>query len=91
MHIKKLSAMLIVIVLLLSGCVAVVPESTGTPPESVAPITSIRAQDDYYGYVNLEAIQNTNLEYGETSAGAFADIDIIQQLSDPSKRTEGIT
>ncbi|MBN1776327.1 MAG: M13 family metallopeptidase [Clostridiales bacterium] len=80
MHIKRLSALLIVIVLLLSGCVDVVTESTETTSESVAPITSIRAQDDYYGYVNLETLQNITLEYGETQAGSFANIDTEQQL-----------
>jgi predicted metalloendopeptidase len=82
MHIKKIAALWLGIALLVTGCSVSAIRPTQTTLESVPPITSIRAEDDYYGFVNLEALQNTTLEYGETSAGAFTEIDIIQQLSD---------
>lgn len=82
MHIKRLSALFIGISLLLTGCSVSVTEPAQTTAESTVPITSIRAQDDYYGHINLESLQNTTLEYGETQAGSFENIDIEQQLID---------
>lgn len=79
---KKLCALLIGLSLLLTGCSVAAVQPAQTTPESIPPITSIRAEDDFYGFVNLEALQNATLEYGETQAGAFANIDIEQQLSD---------
>jgi predicted metalloendopeptidase len=88
MQLKKLSVLLIVISLLVTGCYAPGINSTETTlaPESIAPVAALRAEDDYYGYINLETLQNITLEYGETQAGSFSAIDIKQQLLDSTSR-----
>ncbi|NLW89400.1 MAG: M13 family metallopeptidase [Clostridiaceae bacterium] len=82
MHIRKIAALWLGMALLVTGCSVSAIRPTQTTRVNITPITSIRAEDDFYGFVNLEALQNTTLEYGETQAGAFTEIDIIGQLSD---------
>lgn len=82
MHIRKIAALWLGMALLVTGCSVSAIRPTQTTRVNITPITSIRAEDDFYGFVNLEALQNTTLEYGETQAGSFTEIDIIGQLSD---------
>lgn len=35
---------------------------------------NIRAQDDYYGYINAENLWNMSVPYGETTAGGFDEV-----------------
>lgn len=39
--------------------------------ETIVPVTSIRAQDDFYGYVNLDKLDTLEIGYGQKSAGSF--------------------
>ena len=86
MHFIKITVFFIVISLLFTGCSVTTPKTTETTSPSVPPISSIRAQDDFYGYVNLETLQGTTLEYGQTQAGSFSNIDTEQQLLDSMTR-----
>ena len=89
MKLIKVSALLLGISLLVTGCSISSVEKTAkneTTEEVVEPVSSIQAQDDYYGHINLEALKNVTLDYGQTSAGSFDSIDIEQQLTDLTLR-----
>ncbi len=89
MQLKKLPVLLIGASLLLSGCsVSSVSTETTTVAAGATEETvkSIRAEDDYYGYVNLATLKDITVEYGETQAGSFSSIDIKQQLIDATLR-----
>lgn len=66
-----LSAMLI-----FTSCSSVIETPPETEPsETTAPdFSSIRPQDDFYGYVNAQHLYETDLNEMEGSAGAFAEI-----------------
>jgi predicted metalloendopeptidase len=85
MKLIKISALLLSVSLLATGCsVSAVenPKKNETAKEVVEPVSSIEARDDFYGHVNLEALKNITLNYGQTQAGSFESIDIEKQLTD---------
>lgn len=72
---KILAAFLAANLLLLSGCtmsdlLTMPEEEEQEEPIDMAGLV-IRAQDDYYGYVNKDALLATEIEYGQYSAGSF--------------------
>lgn len=79
MKTTKITALLLAALIAVSGCNAVLPTSSETSEESKEPgrldTAPMRAQDDFYGYVNLESLQNMELGYGETAAGSFNAVD----------------
>ena len=85
MKLIKVSALVLGVSLLVTGCSVSSVEKTEkneTTEEVVEPVSSIQAQDDYYGHVNLEALNNVTLDYGQTQAGSFDSIDTEKQLTD---------
>ena len=80
---KIVSALLIISMLTMAGCNAVDNEDE-TPEETYnrADIGAIRAQDDYYGYINLEDLKNMSIEPGDSLAGAFVDDVIYDRLKE---------
>lgn len=87
--IKKTTALIMCSSLLigyLAGCSTVengeVTEETLETSEIIgrSDIEPIRAQDDYYGYVNLSSLQNMNLDYNTPYAGGMNDIDSTEQV-----------
>ncbi|MCQ2483041.1 MAG: M13 family metallopeptidase [Clostridia bacterium] len=86
MNVKRISAMTLSLVMVATGCSVTVPEETTEPSETKLPTRAeyepIRAQDDFYGYINLETLKNLEIEYGEGVAGGFANIDSNEQLLD---------
>ena len=65
-----------------SGCAAVTdttPEDAGGEESAVVTPDHIRAQDDFYGYVNLEKLQNAEFGYGEQTAGSAFDQKMIEE------------
>ena len=72
MNKKKLTATLLVSTCLLSGCSAVVelPPPT-TTAEDFFDVDSIRAQDDFYGYVNGSYLYNLDVNPVTGSGGSF--------------------
>ena len=81
---KIVSALLIVAMLTMAGCDAANGKEDETPEETYnrADIGAIRAQDDYYGYLNLEDLKNMSIEPGDSLAGAFADDVIYDRLKE---------
>lgn len=76
MRAKRKSALLALLLAaaMTAGCVPTTePELPEEPLETAEaePITSLRAQDDFYGYVNLEKLDSLEIGYGKTSAGCF--------------------
>ena len=67
-----------------SGCVATtVPGETEIAPSvGTEPSECIRPQDDFYGYVNSEALSGMEFRYGELSAGSFDQQDVIDQVKE---------
>lgn len=62
--------------LLLTGCADTIIEETGyNPPARIEPepITELRAQDDFYGYVNLEKLGSMEIGFMKYSVGSFDD------------------
>lgn len=84
MRAKRKSALLALLLAaaMTTGCVTMAePELPEEPVETdeAEPITSLRAQDDFYGYVNLEKLDSLEIGFGKSSAGAF---DETQELID---------
>lgn len=76
----KLLAAFLAISTLLSGCVSEIPEEpllTAAPPEEPEPITELRAQDDFYGYVNLAKLDSMEIGFLKSSAGSFDEAQAI--------------
>lgn len=76
---KKAALVLAAVTLLLSACdsteaVPAVPRNTQSASVAVDP-SSIRAQDDYYGYVNAAYLLGNLPEYGQQSSGSFAEVE----------------
>ena len=80
---RKTSALMLAsAVLLVSACddsIAVPPVSLRTQPAVTASVdpSSIRAQDDYYGYVNAAYLLDNLPEYGQQSSGSFAEVETV--------------
>ncbi len=91
MKLNKTLALICCMSFVLSGCSVQQADNTTVENSSTSDQTttetqdkSFRPQDDFYGYVNLDKINNTEIEYGKSSAGSFADIGfkIDDQLKD---------
>ena len=75
-------AVLLAVTAALSGCAgeAVLPEELPeTTEEAPEPVTALRAQDDFYGYVNLAKLDTLEIGYGKESAGSFDETDSAVQ------------
>lgn len=62
---------------LMSGCMAVEPSPNETQAEEkqeTAVLSAPSPKDDFYGYVNFDAIQNVEFEYGQTGGGSFYEL-----------------
>ena len=90
---KKQIALLCAFVLSMTafgGCASDIDVSENTENEEVeevyekVPVTSLRAQDDFYGYVNLEKLNSLNIGWNSTDAGSWSEIsDLVDdQLDD---------
>ncbi|MCR4792255.1 MAG: M13 family metallopeptidase [Lachnospiraceae bacterium] len=83
---RRLTAFLCAASLLVfSGCSVEMPEVTDAEENAEtenAPM-HIRAQDDFYGYVNYETLRNAEFEYGESdAASAFNSRMINEQVKE---------
>lgn len=77
---RKIVALMLTSVMALSACTVVPVEDTSETEETSAEVTdfgSIRAQDDFYGYVNAQSLYEADIEDNNGSAGAFVDIQNI--------------
>ncbi len=82
--IKKIKALAaaFLTVSILSGCSPgdEIPDVTELPNNGYyEPVTSLRAQDDFYGYVNLEKLDSLEIGYNKSSAGSFGQTDDLVQ------------
>ena len=86
---KKTASLIVCSALMLNylaSCTVAIPEANpdGAAETSEfvarADIEPIRAQDDFYGYVNLETLKTLELDYENPSAGGMAMIDTDSQL-----------
>lgn len=76
---KKITALLIVSAMVLSGCEASEENSTTATDTEMSAVTmkeeevifDIRPQDDYYGYVNANQLWARELEYNHETTGTF--------------------
>lgn len=76
---KKVTALLIVSAMMLSGCEVSKENSTTATDTETSAVTmkkeevsfDIRPQDDYYGYVNANDLWSRELEYGHETNGTF--------------------
>ena len=66
----------------LSGCAAQIVEPAEQTEPTQAVLEPARPQDDYYRYINEEAILNAEFDYGENSAGEAFDDDQVQERID---------
>ena len=85
---RKIAVWLLLPATVLSGCAAPVAEAEETSQTSqVLSIDpdAIRAQDDFYGYINARELMDINLEESEGEGGAFYE---VQQIID--ERTDAI-
>lgn len=73
MNKKQLTAAILASTCLLSGCSAVVelPPPTTSATEEVFDVDNIRAQDDFYGYVNGSYLYNMDVNPVSGSGGSF--------------------
>lgn len=76
---KKAAALLTAAVLMLAACdgdedIPVIIRETSPVSVSVDP-ASIRAQDDFYGYINAARLLEELPEYGQVSNGSFGDVE----------------
>lgn len=92
---KKTASLAICLSMLLvyaSGCTITIPEETEVTSNDTEKVMTrsdyepIRAQDDFYGYVNLEDLKSYELDYDNQSMGAFSNVDVSAQLLDSLKR-----
>ncbi len=63
---------------MICGCTAEGVKETSAGPTAAYEtlnVSSIRAQDDYYGYINAECMLDTLPAYGEMTWGTFEEID----------------
>ena len=63
---------------MLCGCASESAKETSAEPTSAnetLDVSSIRAQDDYYGYINAERLLDTLPAYGEMTWGTFDEVD----------------
>ena len=61
---------------LLTGCAAPIAETEQTEPAEVV-LAPARPQDDYYGYMNWERLENVEFEPGAQTAGEAFDSQIV--------------
>ncbi|MGN1119010.1 MAG: hypothetical protein ACI4Q4_01555, partial [Oscillospiraceae bacterium] len=76
----KMLAALLCVSTLLTGCVTELPEEpelTLSQTEQPEPITELRAQDDFYGYVNLAKLDSMEIGFMKSSAGSFDEAQAI--------------
>lgn len=81
-NIKTFAAALLAAVTLLSGCSPETefPDNIELPDAAYyEPVTALRAQDDFYGYVNLEKLNELEIGYNKSSAGSFNQTDDLVQ------------
>ncbi|MGN0552209.1 MAG: M13 family metallopeptidase [Oscillospiraceae bacterium] len=84
---RKCNAVLAALIALslLGGCAAVTeePADENTSSQTSAaetPITELNAQDDFYGYVNLDRLDSMEIGFGKSSNGSFDETqDIIDE------------
>ena len=81
-RLKRLTALLCAAsITVFSGCGAAItemPEGTGDEEQTAVIPDHIRAQDDFFGYVNLETLRNAEFKYGESVAGSAFDQNLIE-------------
>lgn len=84
---SKAAVSLLAFVILLSGCTMAPPETEETEETSVevCDFEGIRAQDDFYGFINAENLLTCDIEDTHGMGGPVSEIDI--EISD---RLEGI-
>ena len=84
---SKAAASLLAFVILLSGCTMAPPvtEETEETSVEVCDFEGIRAQDDFYGFINAENLLTCDIEDTHGMGGPVSEIDI--EISD---RLEGI-
>lgn len=61
-----------------TSCAPVVEVYESQPTETTEELP-VRPQDDFYRYINGEALKNVSFEYGDGSAGAAFDRDVIDE------------
>ena len=103
MNVKKIQKVISIITTLvvmsgiLCGCTAESAKETSTEPlttHEAVDISTIRAQDDYYGYINAEHLLDTLPAYGEMTWGTFEEVDaqtvqeIFELIGDIAKSEE---
>lgn len=79
---KRLAGLTLTAAVMLSsvaGCTAMAGLPTEVTESSVTELGEARPQDDFYRYVNQEALANAEFEYGDTSAGSSFDPAIITE------------
>ena len=83
---KKLrvtAAILAMVMLVATGCSATgKTEETTEETYSRSDIKDIRAQDDFYGYVNLATLKDLTIEPGKSSAGAIMSTETDDKLKE---------
>ena len=77
---------------MLCGCTPDSAKETSAEPAAahqVLDVSAIRAQDDFYGYINAEHLLGTLPAYGEMTWGTFEEVDAqtVQKYSDLSARS----
>ncbi|MBO7450898.1 MAG: M13 family metallopeptidase [Clostridiales bacterium] len=89
MRLKKAAAAILCAAVVLSGCSGNTTDSTEETEKksdfSRSDIEDIRAQDDYYGYVNLDTLKSLNIEPGMKGAGAFYDTSTADAIAEKLK------
>lgn len=84
---KRVAALILSSVIVLNTGCGVVVDDQSAVSENEASISensaievdfsAIRAQDDFYGYINAETLLNTEVKYGSSYAGSFMDAQTI--------------
>ena len=80
---KVTAAVLAMVMLVATGCSATgKTEETTEETYSRTDIKDIRAQDDFYGYVNLATLKDLTIEPGNNSAGAIMSTETDDKLKE---------
>ena len=81
---KVTAAILAMVMLLATGCSSTGEKTEETTEEtySRADIKDIRAQDDFYGYVNLETLKSWEIEPGQAYKGTMTSTELSDKLQE---------
>ena len=89
---RSISALALMLSVAMCGCTVVeqLPDAT-TETAYVQDISAIRAQDDFYGYINASYLMSLDISDSQQYAGSFEDAsDVIDTRLDEIIHTKGI-